>query len=171
MNTHRETIVKLSVLLASLAACSDRAPDAPPRTLRAEVRMRGLSAGGGLDAVLVAVKDFVVTTPDGKPLPTHPGQRNVDLARAGQAWLLGTVDLPADLERVRVAVKLDDYGGWQGAGGAGALAARNTTLRFDAPLAWLAEHRMATVALDLDASLVDDGPERRTLVPRLRIEY
>jgi hypothetical protein len=78
--------------------------------------------------------------------------------------------VPEGVDRVKVEVEFDDFGGYEEASGAGVIDTRGAPLRFEAPLAYLAERGHAVVHLDLGQSLQAQG-EGRLLLPSLDVRY
>jgi hypothetical protein len=73
---------------------------------------------------------------------------------------------------VNVALSFDDFGGWEGAEGAGVIDARVAPLVFEAPVDALAERGRAVVHLDVGRSLKGaDSEGRRTLRPAMMVNY
>ena len=157
----------LAICIVALAGCGS----APPavQTQSYEVRLLGAHAGQ-LSALLMDVKDVSVTL-DGKALEVKPGQRNIDLARENQAWLLGSFRAPEGTSTIHVAIQLDDFGGYESAGDAGFVDGRYARVELDAPRAWLAGHGSATVELDASRSLVGVSDGVRRMVPQVRVLY
>lgn len=157
----RLNIVLPALLLA--AACSSSTEMAAGSS---QVELRVLGVGGSAySAVLVEVKDLQVTTSDGRPLAVTGGHTQLDLARADQAWLAGRFDLPADVDEVDVKLTLDDFGGYEGQIGAGALDLRAAPIQFEASAWQLAGRNATTVQIDLKRAIVPVGAERAVLLP------
>jgi hypothetical protein len=154
-------------LYALLAGC--RSAPAEPTALVAEVRLLGRNAAG-YDAVLVEVKDLLVTS-GARQLPVTPGQTRIDLTRPEEAWLVGTVAIPQGVDPIHVALRLDDFGGYQTTQAAGSIDARTAPIELDVARAELAGRKMATVRLDVGASLIDAGEGTRLLLPRLDLVF
>jgi len=154
--------------LALLAAgCAPHgAPE--PIAMNAEVRLLGRNAGD-YAAVLVGVKDLTVTAGT-RALAVKPGQTGIDLATP-TAWLAGTVAIPIGVERIHVALTLDDFGAYQRAAAAGDLDARTAPIEFDAQVDWLAPRKMATVRLDVGGSLAAWRHDTLVLMPQLDVAY
>jgi hypothetical protein len=74
------------------------------------------------------------------------------------------------VEKVRVEVELDDFGGYEGTSGGGVIDTRVAPLRFEAPVTYLAERGHAVVHLDLGQSLQAQG-EAKLLLPSLDVRY
>jgi hypothetical protein len=162
------TPTRLFPLLALLAGCGGDG-SAERIALDAEVRLLGRNAAG-YQAVLVEVKDLLITAGE-RQLAVTPGQTGIDLTRADEAWLAGAVAVPVGIEQIHVALRLDDFGGYQAAPAAGSLDARTAPIEFDATLAQLGTHKMATVRVDLGASLVELGDDTRLLLPHLDLVF
>lgn len=136
-----------------------------------ELRLRGDNAAG-YGAALVPIRSLRVTTPDGVQLPVRLQARTVDVTAPEHAHLVGQFFVPEGVERVRVALAFDDFGGWEGAEGAGVIDARVAPLVFEAPVDALAERGRAVVHLDVGRSLKSaDGEGRRMLRPRMMVNY
>ncbi len=177
----------LGTAALALSACGDAGPvqatpvnDAPtttvitPDTLPGrpfELRLRGDNAAG-YGAALVPIRALRVTTPDGAQLPVRLQARTVDVTTANHAYLVGQFYVPEGVERVSVALSFDDFGGWEGASGAGVIDARVAPLVFEAPVDSLAERGRAVVHLDVGRSLKSADTEgRRMLRPNVMVNY
>lgn len=177
----------LGTAALALSACGDAAPvkatpvqDAPtttvvtPDTLPGrpfELRLRGDNAAG-YGAALVPIRALRVTTPDGAQLPVRLQARTVDVTAPEHAHLVGQFFVPEGVERVNVALSFDDFGGWEGAEGAGVIDARVAPLVFEAPVDALAERGRAVVHLDVGRSLKGaDSEGRRALRPAMMVNY
>lgn len=162
-------VIKSLPLLALLAAGCGQKSASEPIALNAEVRLLGLNASS-YGAVLIGVKDLTVT--DGaRTLMVTPGQTKLDLTVADEAWLAGTVAVPVGVDRLHVALTLDDFGGYEAAGDAGDIDARSASIVFDTQVAWLAPRKMATVRLDVGSSLATLRDGTRVLMPNLDVAY
>jgi hypothetical protein len=168
MNTTK--CIPLFALLA--VGCTSPAPGASePIAFTADVRLLGVDSGSYC-AALMGVKDLAVS--DGiRQLKVNPGQVKLDLTNATQAWLAGTVDVPVGTDHLHVALTLDDFGGWQNIDqtAAGDIDARTAPIVFDARIDQLLVHKMVTVRLDVDKSIVAWRGETRALLPHLEVVY
>jgi hypothetical protein len=147
-------------------------PDFPEEVQgqRFELRLKGVN-NPGYTSALVQVRRLSVTTVDGQTLPVRLKSRfPMDLTQTEQAHLLGLFVVPEGVDRVQVEVELDDFGGYEEASGGGVIDTRVAPLRFEAPLAYLAERGHAVVHLDLGQSLRAQG-EGRLLLPSLDVRY
>lgn len=177
----------LGTAALALAACGDGGhlqsmprPEAPASNATPdevaghtyELRLRGENTTG-LTAALMPVRGLRVTTPDGTVLPVRVKARTVDLTEPNQAHLVGQFFVPEGVERVKVQLALDDFGGWEGAGGGGAIDARGGTVSFEAPVDFLSQRGRAVVLLDMGRSLrpASDAEGSRKLVPQLSVNY
>lgn len=156
-------------LLAVLALGCGQSSPSVQESRTVELRVLGTNTGRLL-AALVEVKEVVVTAA-GRPLKVSPGQSKIDLTNVSHAWLVGSFEMPKDVDQVHVAITLDDFGGWEATYGAGYFDVRNSTIEFDAPVAWLAERNHATVHLDLQRSFVTDARGKQFLMPNLMVQY
>jgi hypothetical protein len=153
-----------ALCILALAGCSST-----PAEHDYQVRLLGAQPGS-FTSVLVDVLDLTVQTA-GKSLTVQPGQRNIDLARVDQAWLLGTFRAPDGDQPFHVSLQLDDYGGFESPSEAGDIDARYGRIGFDAPRSFLAGHSTATIELDLSRSLAERVAGERILVPQVRVLY
>jgi hypothetical protein len=154
--------------LLLFAGCQQGRPP-EPIALNAELRLLGVNAAD-YGAVLVEVKDLVVTA-GARRLTVTPGQTRIDLSNPSQAWLVGKVAIPVGVDRVHVSLQLDDFGGYQSATAAGAIDARSAPIEFDAPVAWMTQHKSATVRLDVSRSLTAFRADTRVLLPQASLAY
>ena len=155
-------------VFALLAGCAPK-PSSEPIAMNADVRLLGTNADY-FSTVLLSVKDLTIT--DGaRALEVTPGQARFDLTNTGQAWLAGTVAIPVGVDRIHVALTLDDFGGWETADGAGDIDARAAKISFDADVSWFEPRKMATVRLDVGSSLVLWRDGTRVLMPTLDVAY
>ena len=137
---------------------------------RYELRLKGVN-NPGYTSALMQVRGFSVTTVDGQPLPVRLKSRQaMDLTQADQAWLVGLFVLPPGVDRAKVEVVFDDFGGYESASGAGVIDTRVAPLRFEALADDLAQRGHAVVQLDLGQSLAGQG-EERLLLPSLDVRY
>jgi len=137
---------------------------------RFELRLKGVN-NPGYGSALVQVRRVSVTTPEGQPLPVRLKARfPMDLTQAEQAYLLGLFVVPEGVERVKVEVEFDDFGGYETASGGGVIDTRVAPLRFESPVAYLSERGHVVVHLDLGQSLQVQG-ESRLLLPSLDVRY
>lgn len=137
---------------------------------RYELRLVGVK-NPGYTSALVQVRSISVTTVDGQPLPVRLKSRQaMDLTQADQAWLVGLFVLTPGVDRVKVEVVFDDFGGYEAASGAGVIDTRVAPLRFEALADDLAQRGHAVVQLDLGQSLQAQG-EERLLLPALDVRY
>jgi hypothetical protein len=147
-------------------------PDFPEEVQgqRFELRLKGVNNPGYASA-LVQVRRVSVTTVDGQSLPVRLKSRfAMDLSQTEQAYLLGLFVVPEGVDRVKVEVEFDDFGGYEGASGDGVIDTRVAPLRFESPVAYLAQRGHAVVHLDLGQSLQTQG-EGRLLLPSLDVRY
>ncbi len=137
-----------------------------------ELRLRGDNAGA-YGAALVPIREVRVATPEGGALPVQLEARTLDLSTPEHAHLVGRFFVPDGVEQVRVTLVMDDFGGWEGSAGAGAIDARSAPLSFVAPVDYLAQRGRAVVHLDVGRSLlaVDGDTSRRLLMPSLSVNY
>ena len=139
---------------------------------RFELRLKGEN-NPGYGSALVQVRRLSVTTPEGQPLPVRLKSRQpLELTLAEQSHLVGLFVVPegVSVERVRVEVEFDDFGGWEKGEGGGVIDTRVAPLRFESPLAYLTRRGRAVVHLNLDTSLRPAG-EARLLLPALDVRY
>ncbi|PTL84667.1 hypothetical protein [Vitiosangium sp. GDMCC 1.1324] len=137
---------------------------------RFELRLKGVNNPGYASA-LVQVRRVSISTVEGQPLPVRLKARfPMDLTQPEQAHLLGLFLVPEGVDRVRVEVEFDDFGGYEEASGGGVIDTRVAPLRFEAPVAYLAERGHAVVHLDLGQSLRPLG-DARLLLPSLDVRY
>ena len=137
---------------------------------RFELRLKGVN-NPGYDSALVQVRRLSVTTEKGEALPVRLKSRfPMELTHAEQAHLVGLFLVPEGVERVKVEVTFDDFGGYEAASEGGVIDTRVAPLRFEAPLAYLSEHGRAVVHLDLTQSLQPQG-EAKLLMPSLDVRY
>lgn len=147
-------------------------PDFPAEAQgqRFELRLKGVNNPGYASA-LVQVRRLSVTTVEGEPLPVRLKSRfPMELAQEEQAHLVGLFLVPEGVERVKVEVTFDDFGGYENASGGGVIDTRVAPLRFEAPLTYLAERGHAVMHLDLGLSLQPQG-EAKLLLPSLDVRY
>jgi hypothetical protein len=147
-------------------------PDFPAEAQgqRFELRLKGVNNPGYASA-LVQVRRISVTTMEGEPLPVRLKSRfPMELTQTEQAHLVGLFLVPEGVERVKVEVAFDDFGGYEADSGGGVIDTRVAPLRFEAPLAYLAERGHAVVHLDLAQSLQAQG-EAKLLLPSLDVRY
>jgi hypothetical protein len=135
-----------------------------------ELRLRGDNTAE-YGAALLPVRALRVTTPDGVALPVRLQARTVDLTAANHAHLVGRFFVPEGVERVRVSLAFDDFGGWEGAAGAGAIDSRVAPLVFEAPVDALALRGRAVVHLDVGRSLKPAAEGARALRPNMMVNY
>jgi hypothetical protein len=173
----------LATVALTLSACGDAAPPVQeepfkpitrrtPDTLpgaRFELRLRGENAAG-YDTVLVPIRSVEVTAA-GTQLPVSLVAGTVDLTAKDHAHLLGTFFVPEGVEQVQVALTFDSFGGWEQGSRAGSLDTRVAPLRFEAPVASLAQRGRAVVVLDVEGSLLSTGKAERLLLPNLTVNY
>ncbi|QRN96763.1 hypothetical protein JRI60_48610 [Archangium violaceum] len=164
-----------------LASCGEagRTQEAPgprpdfPEELqgqRFELRLKGVNNPGYASA-LVQVRRISVTTMEGYSLPTRlKSRQSMDLTNPEQAYLIGRFVVPEGVDRVKVEVEFDDFGGYEDAASGGVIDTRVAPLRFESPVAYLAERGHAVVHLDLGQSLRAQG-EARLLLPSLDVRY
>ncbi|MFY0563064.1 hypothetical protein ACN28E_04420 [Archangium lansingense] len=147
-------------------------PDFPAEAQgqRFELRLKGVNNPGYASA-LVQVRRISVTTMEGEALPVRLKSRfPMELTQTEQAHLVGLFLVPEGVERVKVEVSFDDFGGYEAASGGGVIDTRVAPLRFEAPLEYLAERSRAVVHLDLGQSLKTQG-EAKLLLPSLDVRY
>jgi hypothetical protein len=147
-------------------------PDFPAdaRGQRFELRLKGVN-NPGYDSALVQVRRISVTTVEGEALPVRLKSRfPMELTHPEQAHLVGLFLVPEGVERVKVEVSFDDFGGYEAASEGGVIDTRVAPLRFEAPLAYLSEHGRAVMHLDLKQSLQPQG-EAKLLLPSLDVRY
>ncbi|HEX8820160.1 MAG TPA: hypothetical protein VF794_09565 [Archangium sp.] len=170
----------LGAAFLCLAGCGGEArteatgprPDFPEdlQGQRFELRLKGVN-NPGYTSALVQVRRLTVTSVDGQPLASRLKTRQaLELTNPEHSHLLGRFVVPEGVERVNVEVELDDFGGYEGASGGGVIDTRVAPLRFEAPVAYLAERGHAVVHLDLGQSLQTLG-ESRLLLPSLDVRY
>lgn len=138
-------------------------------TTQAELRIQGDDAQG--EHVLLRVTQAEVTLYGRRLLVTQPRQDVLDLGNTDQAWLLGTFQVPSTVDTVHVRLSFDDFGGYEGPAGAGALDTRTRAIEFDAPVSSLALRGHAVVHLNLARSIVPEGSGRGLLLPVVKVEY
>jgi hypothetical protein len=178
------TLSALGAAALALSACGDserssspsgpeltttRTADAAPVGHTFELRLRGVNAQG-YDSVLVPIQSLQVSAA-GQALPVRLMARTVDMTAPEHAYLVGTFFVPEGIERVEVALTLDEYGGWEQGGRAGALDTRMAPLRFEAPVDALSLRGRAVLALDVGRSLQPVDRAERLLLPRLEVNY
>ncbi|HYO69561.1 MAG TPA: hypothetical protein VEU33_26140 [Archangium sp.] len=157
---------------ASRTETTGPGPDFPAdaQGQRFELRLKGVN-NPGYDSALVQVRRISVTTVEGEALPVRLKSRfPMELTHAEQAHLVGLFLVPEGVERVKVEVTFDDFGGYEQSAGGGVIDTRVAPLRFEAPLAYLSEHGRAVVHLDLKQSLQAQG-ESKLLLPSLDVRY
>jgi hypothetical protein len=173
----------LGALGLALSACGGSehlspVTEAAPRTApapgmesgqRFELRLRGLNAEG-YSSVLVPIRSLTVTA-GGRRLPVQLVARTVDLSAKDHAHLVGHFFVPEGVDRVQVALALDDFGGWEKGEQGGSLDLRGAPLRFEAPVDSLTQRGRAVVQLDVERSLVSRAHEERLLLPTLKVNY
>jgi hypothetical protein len=137
---------------------------------RFELRLKGVNNPGYASA-LVQVRRISVTTAEGDSLPTRlKSRQSMDLTNPEQAYLIGRFVVPEGVDRVKVEVEFDDFGGYEDASSGGVIDTRVAPLRFESPVEYLAERGHAVVHLDLGQSLHAQG-ESRLLLPSLDVRY
>lgn len=180
----KQMLGMLGAAAFALGACGDsdrtRAVEEPPLVTSGsedealgrpfELRLRGENPEG-YEAALVPIRSLRVTTPEGVELPVRLQARTVDVTAENHAHLVGRFYVPAGVERVRVALAFDAFGGWEGAEGAGAIDTRVAPLVFDAPLDALSARGRAVVHLDVGRSLKSEAGNRRALRPAMSVHY
>jgi len=157
---------------ASRTETTGARPDFPEgvQGQRFELRLKGVN-NPGYDSALVQVRRISVTTVEGEALPVRLKSRfPMELTHPEQAHLVGLFLVPEGVERVKVEVTFDDFGGYEAAASGGVIDTRVAPLRFEAPLAYLNEHGRAVVHLDLNQSLQTHG-EAKLLLPSLDVRY
>lgn len=171
----------LSVLGAAalvLGGCEGemRMREAPPdfpaeaQGQRFELRLKGVN-NPGYTSALVQVRRVSVTTVDGQALPVRLKSRfPMDLTQAEQAHLLGLFLVPEGMDRVKVEVEFDDFGGYEETSGAGVIDTRVAPLRFEAPVEYLHQRSRAVVHLNVARSLAEAG-EDRLLLPSMDVRF
>jgi hypothetical protein len=145
----------------------DNLAPAPPQHVM--LVLNGIGASDYAN-VLLDVKDVGVTA-DGQPVAVTPPGMRFDLAGPVQGWNFGELDVPATTQRVHVTMTFDDFGGFEGAAGAGELDARVHPIEIDASMVDLEVHGKIVVNLNVGRSLIATGPERRLLLPSLSVGY
>ena len=174
---------KMAGLLAAvlLAACggdrlessqqpsAEATPGQSASGLSAQIRLLGVNTQA-YSSFLVDVEN-VKAWADGRPLSVEVRPGTVDLTTPNQAFLVGTVTLPADAQNLHVAVQLDRYGGYESPLENGEIDSRGAILRFDAPVTLLGQRNHAVINLNLGASLVSEGPQVRALMPKFELQY
>jgi hypothetical protein len=131
-------------------------------------------ARGEYTSVLVNVGDLKITA-DGQELALSFSKETPDLAATG-ATSLANFRVPKGAQNIEVALRLDDWGGFEYGGdvsakGAGYIDVRNPVMRFQAPVSWLQERGHAVVAFDRSRSLVPVSAGRLALVPQMQVLY
>ncbi|HLT30153.1 MAG TPA: hypothetical protein VK013_08915 [Myxococcaceae bacterium] len=143
-------------------------PGVTQQGLRATLRLQGIGIGA-YTAVLGQIRSVEVRV-DGVEQEVRLERGSVDLARTGHAWKLATFTIPDGAREVSVALRFDDFGGYESSAGAGMVDLRVPPLRFSAPAENFIEHRHAVVHLDVARSLLDRG-EGRLLLPSFQVHY
>jgi hypothetical protein len=160
-------------LAVAVGACDtgqvgeDALAPAPPQHVM--LVLRGIGASDYAN-VLLDVKDVRVTA-DGRPVAVTPPQMRFDLANPVQGWNFGELEVPATTQRVHVTMTFDDFGGFEGAAGAGEIDARVHPIEIDASMADLQLRGKILVNLNVARSLIATGTERRLLLPSLSVAY
>jgi hypothetical protein len=152
-------LMRAVVVALFLAGCS-QSPAPPPAGTPLELR-----------PVLVDVRELQVSA-GGRALEVEPGQTHLDLTNTGHAWLLGTVRVPDGDDRVDVRLRLDDFGGFESANGAGEIDAR-APIHYSAAFGRVAPPASSevTALVHVDRSLVATGAGRRVFLPQLAVTH
>ncbi len=161
-------VISLALLASACETGGDYA--SPPReTVHVQLRLRGIASSQYTNVLLDV--DRVSVAADGQALAVTPPQSRMDLSDTTIGWVAGEFDVPAGARNVQVALRFDEFGGYEGAGGAGAIDARTVPVKLEAEVAELAIHNKMVVQLDVGRSLVAAGAERRLLLPYLSVAY
>lgn len=136
-------------------------------TQRASLRIRGVNLGD-LTAALVDLAEIQVLV-DGVEVPLKTEWPSMNLARAEHAYLAARFELPEEAQQVSVRLRLDEWGGYEGAT-TGWLDSRPVLLRLELSPERLRDRGHAVVHLDLARSFVGTG-EERLLLPTFQLRY
>src|SRR5690242_10030348 len=160
----------LGAVVLGLAGCGGESRTREARGQRFELRLKGVNHPGYTSA-LVQVRRISVTTVEGEALPVRLKSRQaMELTQSEHSHLVGLFLVPESVDRVRVEVEFDDFGGYEEGSGGGVIDTRVAPLRFEAPVTYLAERGHAVVHLDLEQSLQAQG-ESKLLLPSLDVRY
>lgn len=134
-----------------------------------EVRVLGVNA----DAYSLLAFDVAELTASagGVPLPVELAEGRVDLAVYGQAWLVGTIQVPEGTDWVDLAVRFDDAAAYEAVWGTGSIDARRVSLRWRSEVAALQLRGRVVVHLDLGRSLVSRASWQQQLLPVLTVVH
>lgn len=159
----------LALALAVAAGCSSPARTQPGT--RVELRLLGANPGA-YHAVLVEVRELRVTA-GGHALTVEPAQVHIDLTNQQQAWLVGAVRVPDGVDRLDVRLRLDDFGGFEATGAAGAAGEidARTPISFSTGFDRTLAVPQSTAILDLSRSLASTRADARLLLPQVSIAY
>ncbi|MBJ6760626.1 hypothetical protein JGU66_07610 [Myxococcaceae bacterium JPH2] len=141
-----------------------------------EVRILGTSAKKFQGAFINV--DSMTVTANGTPLPVEMKSTVMDLARTDHAFLVGLFTLPPGTDSAQVVIRLDEFGGFDGANGpsgvsgpSGALDVRTAPIRFEVTRALLTPRRHAVVQVDLSRSVVSQRAGDTLLLPSTVVAY
>lgn len=134
-----------------------------------EVRLLGVNA----DAYSLLAFDVAELTASagGVPLAVELAEGRVDLAVFGQAWLVGTIQVPEGTDWVDLALRFDDAAAYEAVGATGSIDARRVSLRWRSEVAAMQQRGRTVVHLDIGRSLVSRASWQQQLLPVLTVVH